>query len=463
MYKNILIITLLFIVFSSRAQKKKDFRSTLNYPSHSVYIRPNSLKSGTTYQKLDSVINFSVNETMEEIPYLKETFDYNEKGNLNTQINYVWSKQNEKWINNYKWELTNNEFDQCTSFTFFWWDVKNTKWESDYKEDFNYNENGNITQITYFRQDPNANQWINDYKEEFSYDIANNSIQHLYFIWNSEIKDWCNDYKIDYEYNNKNLVKSNYYDTDTAGNWINDYLIENLYNDVNLITQTIYSDWDTLNDEWKDDFLGEFNYDSLLNLIQNIYKKADVSEVWVNESKEDFFYNDSNYLVQHIDYQWNSLTNQWANKTKKEYTYPYNTDQEHLVLPYFFYENDGKPDIDVLASSVSYNGDSESETWLKTEKRILYFSDFDDVTISVSENDFNQLKIYPNPVSEILHIESSYDFDNTVFELYNSSGNLVYKNANTQNIHVSQYPGGVYFLKILKHGKKLTTTKIIIE
>lgn len=76
------------------------------------------------------------------------------------------------------------------------------------------------------------------------------------------------------------------------------------------------------------------------------------------------------------------------------------------------------------------------------------------------------LKIYPNPVKDQLKIEfSSFDTYNVTIQLYNSVGQLVrtiMEVSKDQEINLSDFAPGMYFLKVQKEGEQ-KTFKIIKE
>lgn len=65
---------------------------------------------------------------------------------------------------------------------------------------------------------------------------------------------------------------------------------------------------------------------------------------------------------------------------------------------------------------------------------------------------FENLKIYPNPVTDKLQIEfTDAESQDLKLELFNSLGKIVYTTAHIeekQEIDLSEFPGGMYFLKI---------------
>ncbi len=76
---------------------------------------------------------------------------------------------------------------------------------------------------------------------------------------------------------------------------------------------------------------------------------------------------------------------------------------------------------------------------------------------SISLNEANSVKIYPNPVTDYLHLDG--DFDEAV--LYNMNGqNLL--NITEKIVNVSGLASGVYFLKVTT-GVGISTYKVIIK
>lgn len=71
-----------------------------------------------------------------------------------------------------------------------------------------------------------------------------------------------------------------------------------------------------------------------------------------------------------------------------------------------------------------------------------------------------QIKVFPNPVSETLYISGITAIDNIIF--YDSLGRLVYETQNANQVHVSKFNKGMYVLQVFSDGRT-STHKIIIN
>jgi hypothetical protein len=77
-------------------------------------------------------------------------------------------------------------------------------------------------------------------------------------------------------------------------------------------------------------------------------------------------------------------------------------------------------------------------------------------------NEENTVTIYPNPVVDILHINTSYQFDGIY--ITNIFGQTVYKNkSNTTQINVSNFAPGIYILKTIDKNYLEIRQKFIIK
>ncbi|WP_158849464.1 T9SS type A sorting domain-containing protein [Algibacter sp. L1A34] len=87
--------------------------------------------------------------------------------------------------------------------------------------------------------------------------------------------------------------------------------------------------------------------------------------------------------------------------------------------------------------------------------------DMDKITLSSNNLEFGLgFKIYPNPTSNYINVESKIDVDR--FEIYDLSGKKVLSSNNYEKINVEDLSKGLYLLKAFS-GIKHITKKVIIE
>ena len=75
-----------------------------------------------------------------------------------------------------------------------------------------------------------------------------------------------------------------------------------------------------------------------------------------------------------------------------------------------------------------------------------------------SDIQLDNIKIYPNPVDDILQITGNQDSYN--IEIYSLTGQKIYSAFNISNVDMSLYANGVYIIKVY-HGNSLTLKRII--
>ncbi|MBN2776059.1 MAG: T9SS type A sorting domain-containing protein [Bacteroidales bacterium] len=115
----------------------------------------------------------------------------------------------------------------------------------------------------------------------------------------------------------------------------------------------------------------------------------------------------------------------------------------------YIYQNIGQ-----FAASLTVTNQCSSDNY----SQIIY-------VLSIDDADFNNLSVYPNPVSEILNVEVS-EWQNSVIKLFTIDGKMVFEDIiNDSNIHqfdVSNVSPGLYNLTI-ESENNYKTIKLIIK
>ena len=133
--------------------------------------------------------------------------------------------------------------------------------------------------------------------------------------------------------------------------------------------------------------------------------------------------------------------------------------------------NPNQQDAGGFPNSIPYDSFANEEYWgIVSRERIpkQAFYNVQEIYGQASlgfSSDFTEdklLTIYPNPVADILHINTSYQFDGIY--ITNIFGQTVYKNkSNTTQINVSNFAPGIYILKTIDKNDLEITQKFIIK
>lgn len=91
------------------------------------------------------------------------------------------------------------------------------------------------------------------------------------------------------------------------------------------------------------------------------------------------------------------------------------------------------------------------------------------IELSINQNDYNEIKIYPNPAKDNLWIDCGdyTKMNNYKIKLVNTSASVIWTSTITQsiyNINISNYSKGMYFLEIYDDtNKNIITRKIVLQ
>jgi|GEM_PF-1197208 len=80
--------------------------------------------------------------------------------------------------------------------------------------------------------------------------------------------------------------------------------------------------------------------------------------------------------------------------------------------------------------------------------------------LSIEENAFKDLKVYPNPTSGVIHISSESDIE--AYTLYNLQGKIIQEGRTTTTIDLSELSSGIYILNLQNkegHKKQMKVVK----
>jgi predicted RNA-binding protein len=105
-------------------------------------------------------------------------------------------------------------------------------------------------------------------------------------------------------------------------------------------------------------------------------------------------------------------------------------------------------DGDVVSSiAVSIEDSLSDYSFRSLESHMVSVTNLDNEVLSIDDFDINGITYFPNPVKEVLFLESKIAFEN--LSIYNILGQEIYNlDGEIKRIDMSKFQAGVYFLKI---------------
>lgn len=479
-YLIVLLITLPATgqIFQEEHQKPERFKK------HKVI---DAFKEGKKHKK-DNYRDFIVK--LKEIQKLAKADDKKEMDSL---VSSQWDDNFNVWNNYTKEEFTYDANENVNSFITSMWNYNTLEWNPTIKFEFTFDPDRNLTVlISYFQFVPN--QWDLYNKSEFTYDGNGNLTTETTFFWTN--LQWVNSYKIEYTYDgNQNMILETGFEWFPSVNqWLNSYKDELTYDMSNKLTLENNFYWNYGTSQWDPWAKWDYTYDGSNNLISEISSDWDGNQ-WVNNGKYEYTYNTAGYLTVDIGSNWNSGTSQWVYVYKDEYTYDGNGnrtvgnyyewlqgpgewsnyyydefifdlafDMDDIIGPILFVDviGVGFGDIEVGFNNmvIGYLGfEYSNQAWVDTDKVIFHYSNYNNALSVDDEILAKSLKVYPNPVDQILTIDSEIPL--TKVEVYSILGRKVKEiNSGFNAIHLNNLSNGIYIIKILSE-KGSATRKLI--
>lgn len=86
-----------------------------------------------------------------------------------------------------------------------------------------------------------------------------------------------------------------------------------------------------------------------------------------------------------------------------------------------------------------------------------------DCTVKVAENQLSDLLLYPNPVTDVLHVQGLDLQTELFFTIHSLDGRKLTEGLLTPDIDLSTFSSGIYLLNVFNGSKTLSTTKRILK
>jgi len=369
--------------------------------------------------------------------------------------------------------------------TYYTWKPTLNQWEANYKHQYTYNDNSKMTSdlLTYWES-----TWLTSTKEVYTYDTEGNTTSRASYYWDSYLNKLEERNKTEYTYatNGTRLNSIDSWRSSGTGDWMMQSKTEYSYDKNKNNTLKIAYLWDS--DHWNSNFKEEYTYDTAgKNTLYINYN--DNGGAWQAAVKDIYNYDATGNLTQDSQYDWNLGTNQWeisrqndyafdsegnntigiiSNKrntnnvfmkeSKYEYFYDYNYSIKE-ILSGGLLESSKCKNMVTHATMYTYDGTG----WKIAITSNVFYSAFN-ILSEVKTLSAESIRIYPNPASKFITLQSDNAEDQFTFELYNLQGKKVLNQVikNNTPVSVETLPKGFYLYSIFDNGK-MQNGKLIIK
>jgi len=377
-------------------------------------------------------------ENNQWISYRKYNYKYGTQNNMTEQL--YQEKQSGVWVDlsitTYSYDIQKNLIEELTQL--FQAPVEKTRWT------YTYDERNNVTNRL-FQISFSNNQWDRIYEYNYTYDVNNNLIICDYFGFTEDLigGDLCG-WKVTYAYDEQNNLIESLSQTLYCENWqyVDDGITNYIYDEQNnLIEKINHYPWMGV---WKKN-RNIYKYDISNNKIEDLWQQWE-SNQWQNFKKNIYSYDTNNNLQVDLLQAWES--NQWKNICKTNYTY----DEKNNGNTVFYQHWGNNTWVDEEFNLGFYYNNMLSNygyALLGMPCHRLEISCTKVGNVSIQENPSleSTLILYPNPVSNILYIETCNTSIFPKVKIYSIEGILLI-NTKGNRIDISSLSTGVYIAEI---------------
>ncbi|MBP7478675.1 MAG: T9SS type A sorting domain-containing protein, partial [Chitinophagales bacterium] len=310
-----------------------------------------------------------------------------------------------------------------------------------------------------------------------SYNASNKILTDKDLYWNTSNNSYSNSQQLSYAYDiNGNETEMAISNWDVSKNKYEAYTKKLKTWQNGRLTQTLNQNYYGPVDGWKSANRELRLYNSIGNLTEKLNENMNFqTNQFVSGAKEEYTYNDSSRMTSRVAYNWNAQSNQFMPTNKDDWMYntgnkvtkntKYNLVQLVGMVPYQEFIFEYNATNDTIAYEVKGSFNQNSQLWFSITREEYSCgkkqSPNPNPSSGVNSISMVNISIYPNPVHEVLSIES--DEEMVSIEILDLIGSAQVKLSNLSSqeskVDLSSLSPSNYILRItMKSGNAIVKT-----
>jgi len=392
--------------------------------------------------------------------WLKTTFYTNQAGNTTEEISY-------KWINN-AWALTTTSRRKQFSYDAEGrlleaiqarWNTSTSSWINEQKENWEYNASGQTTDYARYNWGILSNEWLGYLRSSITYE-NNKVLSDISYNWEENGNFWKPDNQRIYAYNTESTSIGHYYWEENGNFWkpLRQYVY--IVHADSTRTATELFNFDTVLGDW---VFERTTAESLFSYTPDGKLSEKIESNWYEPLnaltyayKTNYAYDAAGNVIDYATYNWNAFLENWYNVRREIKEYDLTWDQSELICPetYSYLFETGK-----LTSFELYSLNPIFNDWQLESESYYYFSEV--ITGADEANAAEALKLFPNPVSDLLTLGANAPRTSS-YQITDLSGRVLQyeKSWNGGVIDVSRLIPGSYIIRLIE-GNRVIMGKFI--
>lgn len=322
------IILIAILKISSYAQSTevhhkysvKEVIDSIKFLENSIIDRNESNSRNTNLLAREEVITPRLDSIVTDLIWEKIEYQYQQDSVLTLYTHSIKPAEDDKWVNDYRYQYQRNDFNRVVSFLKEIWDSENEVWISDFRSEREYDSQQNETEYVRYNWNVILNDWELDYKEEKKFDLLGNRIYYVKYNWNAATSKWVpSSSKIIEEFDDigNALLRSTYIWDELSEGWIGTYKTSiDPRDELNRLTYYEWYEWDYEVNDWYKVKYFEYEYDGFSGVCL-VYEND--SDNWVLDEKYEYTYDADFRVLNEITYYFKD--GDWSELSKIEHIY----------------------------------------------------------------------------------------------------------------------------------------------